>query len=66
MIVHLLALVGFRNRVVVLMNWMRNYFNLDRGMRLIITPFELSKSKRKRREQYGLGLKHHVKEEVAE
>lgn len=64
MIVHLLSLVGFRNRIVVLMNWMRNYFNSDRGMRLIITPFELSKAKRKRREQYGVGLKHHVSEEV--
>lgn len=64
MLVHLLALVGFRNRLVVLMNWTRNYFNSDRGMRLIITPFELSKAKKKRREQYGVGLEHHVTEEI--
>ncbi len=64
MLVHLLSLVGFRNRIVVLMNWMRNYFNSDRGMRLIITPFELSKAKKKRRDMYGVGLKHHITEET--
>jgi NADH dehydrogenase len=39
MFVHLMALVGFRNRVVVLFNWVVNYINYDRGMRLIIRPF---------------------------
>lgn len=52
MFVHLMSLVGFRNRVVVFFNWMRNYFNSDRGMRLIITPFKLSKVKRERKKKF--------------
>lgn len=39
MFVHLMALVGFRNRIVVLFNWVISYINYDRGMRLIIRPF---------------------------
>jgi NADH:ubiquinone reductase (H+-translocating) len=34
--VHLLYLVGFRNRVIVLLNWAYNYFTYDRGVRLIL------------------------------
>lgn len=33
--VHLMELVGFRNRVLVLINWAYNYFTYDRGVRLI-------------------------------
>jgi NADH dehydrogenase len=33
--IHLLYLVGFRNRLVVLTNWAYNYFTYDRGVRLI-------------------------------
>ncbi|MDB5078823.1 MAG: FAD-dependent pyridine nucleotide-disulfide oxidoreductase [Chloroflexi bacterium] len=33
--VHLMSLVGFRNRLIVLMNWAYNYFTYDRGARLI-------------------------------
>lgn len=39
MFVHLMSLVGFRNRAVTLINWMWGYFNYDRGVRLIIRPF---------------------------
>lgn len=39
MFVHLLALVGFRNKVVVFFNWTYNFFNYDRDIRLIIRPF---------------------------
>lgn len=39
MFIHLISLVGFRNRIVVFFNWLINYFNYDRGMRLIIRPF---------------------------
>jgi NADH dehydrogenase len=39
MFVHLMFLVGFRNRFVVLLNWTISYINYDRGMRLIIRPF---------------------------
>ncbi len=33
--VHLMSLVGFRNRVIVLTNWAYNYLTYDRGVRLI-------------------------------
>jgi NADH:ubiquinone reductase (H+-translocating) len=33
--VHLMFLVGFRNRVIVLINWAYSYFTYDRGVRLI-------------------------------
>ncbi len=40
MFVHLMALVGFRNRVVVFFNWCYNYINFDKAARLIIRPFK--------------------------
>ena len=52
MFIHLMSLVGFRNRVIVFFNWARNYFNSDRGMRLIIIPFKLSKVKRQRKKAF--------------
>jgi NADH dehydrogenase len=35
---HLLYLIGFRNRLSVLLNWSWNYLTYDRGTRLIVTP----------------------------
>ncbi|HSL56584.1 MAG TPA: NAD(P)/FAD-dependent oxidoreductase [Acidimicrobiales bacterium] len=35
---HLLFLVGFRNRLSVFLNWAWNYLTWDRGPRLILTP----------------------------
>jgi NADH dehydrogenase len=43
MFLHLLFLVGFRNKMVVLINWVWNYFSYDRGTRLIIRPFKKNK-----------------------
>jgi len=40
MFVHLITLVGFRNKLVVLVNWVWSYFSLDRGTRLIIGKFK--------------------------
>ena len=37
---HLIMLVGFRNKLVVLINWFWNYLSYDRGIRLIIRPFK--------------------------
>ena len=34
--VHVASLIGFRNRVTVLMNWTWNYFSRDKGLRYII------------------------------
>lgn len=38
MFLHLMLLVGFRNRVVVFVHWMWNYFSYDRAIRLITKP----------------------------
>jgi len=40
--IHLILLVGFRNRLVVLVNWFWNYFSYDRAIRLIIRPYRKS------------------------
>ena len=37
LVVHIMRLVGFRNRLVVLINWAWDYFFFDRAVRLI-TP----------------------------
>ncbi|MCS6881604.1 MAG: NAD(P)/FAD-dependent oxidoreductase [Oscillochloridaceae bacterium] len=38
LVVHLMSLVGFRNRIVVFLNWAYSYFTYDRGLRLITGP----------------------------
>lgn len=40
MFVHLFFLIGFKNRVVVFINWVYNYIRFDREARLIIRPFK--------------------------
>jgi NADH dehydrogenase len=35
MVVHLLFLMGFRNKLIVFMNWLYRYFTFDRGSRII-------------------------------
>ena len=40
MFVHLFSLIGFRNKVIVFMNWVYNYVRFDRETRLIIRPFK--------------------------
>ncbi len=40
MLVHLMSLVGFRNKMITLVNWIWNYFSYDRGTRLIIRRFD--------------------------
>ncbi len=40
MFIHLLMLVGFRNRLMVFVNWSWNYFSYERAIRLIIRPYK--------------------------
>lgn len=47
MFVHLMTLVGFRNKLVVFVNWVWSYFSYDRGTRLIIRPFKPFKEYKK-------------------
>jgi NADH:ubiquinone reductase (H+-translocating) len=39
MFLHLMLLVGFRNRVVVFLNWVWNYVSYQRAIRIITRPF---------------------------
>jgi len=39
MLVHIMSLVGFKNKVVAVVGWTANYFNYDRPLGLIIRPF---------------------------
>jgi len=39
MFVHLVSIIGFRNKLIVFSNWVWNYFTYDRSTRLIIRPF---------------------------
>ncbi|TAE60596.1 MAG: NAD(P)/FAD-dependent oxidoreductase [Bacteroidetes bacterium] len=43
MFVHLLFLIGGRNKLVVFVNWVWSYFTYDKGTRLIIRPFKRKK-----------------------
>jgi NADH dehydrogenase len=40
MFVHLISLVGFRNKIVTFFNWVYNYFVFEKGVRLIIRPYK--------------------------
>ncbi len=40
MFVHLFFLIGFRNRMIVFVNWVYNYIRFDREARLIIRPYQ--------------------------
>ena len=40
MFVHLISLIGFKNKMVVFLNWAYNYVRFDREGRLIIRPYK--------------------------
>lgn len=40
MFVHLMSLIGFRNKFLVFWNWMYNYLMFDRQARLIVRPYK--------------------------
>lgn len=40
MFVHLVSLIGFRNKVIALMNWVVQYFTYNKSVRLIIRPYK--------------------------
>jgi NADH dehydrogenase len=43
--VHLFGLIGFKNRIGVLINWLYNYIKFDRESRLIIRPYKKKESR---------------------
>lgn len=52
MTLHLFSLVGFRNKLVAMINWIKGYVSSDKNMRVIIRPFNLMDVKRRRKKQY--------------
>lgn len=47
MFIHLMFLLGFRNKLVVFVNWMWSYLTYDKGTRLIIRPFKRKEKSKK-------------------
>ena len=37
--VHLMSIVGFRNKLVIFVDWAWNYISFDKALRLIIRPY---------------------------
>jgi len=46
LIVHIITLIGFRNKLTVVTGWLYNYFTYDRTLRLIIRPSKRKLNKR--------------------
>jgi NADH dehydrogenase len=38
MFVHLISLIGTKNKVQTFLNWVWNYFTYDQSLRLILSP----------------------------
>lgn len=46
MFVHLMAIVGVKNRVMIFINWFWNYVTYDQSLRLIIKPYKKENSQK--------------------
>ena len=44
MFVHLMAIVGVKNRLLIFINWFWNYVTYDQSLRLIIKPYQKEKN----------------------
>lgn len=40
MFIHLISLIGFRNKMIALVNWLTQYFTYNKSVRLIIRPYK--------------------------
>jgi NADH dehydrogenase len=38
--VHLMSIVGVKNRLFIFINWASSYFSRDQSLRIIIKPFQ--------------------------
>lgn len=47
LVFHLISLIGFRNRLNVIVNWMWNYFTYDRSVRIILEQAQSKELRRK-------------------
>ncbi|WMJ72461.1 NAD(P)/FAD-dependent oxidoreductase [Cytophagaceae bacterium ABcell3] len=57
MFVHIISLVGFRNKVAVFFNWVWNYFTYDRATRLIIRPWVKHEQKKEKLERDSIKVR---------
>jgi NADH dehydrogenase len=53
LVVHLFQLIGFRNRLVVLINWAWSYLFFERAVRLILPVGRAQEGARKENDVYG-------------
>jgi NADH:ubiquinone reductase (H+-translocating) len=44
MFIHLMSIVGVKNRILIFVNWLWNYFTFDQSLRLIIRPKSAGKN----------------------
>jgi NADH dehydrogenase len=44
MFLHLMLILGVKNKLLVFINWLWKYFTFDQSLRLIIKPFSLKKT----------------------
>ncbi len=42
--VHLMAIVGVKNRFFIFVNWAQSYFSRDQSLRILISPYQRNKS----------------------
>ncbi|TDB67877.1 NAD(P)/FAD-dependent oxidoreductase [Arundinibacter roseus] len=54
MFVHLMSIVGVKNRIMIFINWLWNYITYDQSLRLIIKPKPLAIEKTEKRESQEL------------
>lgn len=54
MMVHLMSIIGIKNRLFVLINWVWQYITYDQSLRLIINP----SSKKNQNEEYKKNIEH--------
>jgi NADH dehydrogenase len=43
MFIHLMSIVGVKNRLVIFINWLWNYLTYDQSLRLILRPSPMRK-----------------------
>lgn len=53
MFIHLVSLLGFKNKIIIFINWIWNYITYDQSLRLIIKPHTRPEVKEKVAEKMG-------------
>lgn len=63
MLVHLMSIIGIKNRLLILINWIWHYITYDQSLRLILRPSEKTKKSSNEKiinpviaDRYSMGL----------